>query len=659
MESYLNNDRRKLKRISSSLSISIVNTKSQQAIIRGQTISLSKSGILFKTLQVLAKHDDFFDLKLDQHPNAKFLVKIVKHNDQSMTYFGEFADQSKESLIALERIMDNPTAPEHNIDDRRKFSNKRRIVFKKIEQLLAPNYQILNMDRVTISNINDATKIEAALINISQTGMCISTQFKSDIGSNVIVHVSYQGRSYEINGVVRWAEQYGGESRIYGVEISNKEVGVECLNDLLFDIVTVSLNNGLDEQSKSTGEKVGNEKIIRIPHDDRYNYDEAFVEKRRKWLEKMTNSKYKHISHYSVHPNDVRGNIENFVGVAQIPIGLVGPIRVKGDHANDIFYVPLATTEGALITTYQRGAIAITKSGGARARIVRDSNYLDPVFIVKSGDEASKLVKWIEDHQSDLHKKVQQVTKHGKLLEILPVVIGRRVVLKVSYTTEDAMGANMINLATESICRYVREQFKIERYILRSNYSSEKKASGANLITNYGKEVYVEVTIPKRIVKLHLNTSSEEIAKAWHSWALGSINAGVLGMSAQIANGVSGIFIACGQDVAHVANASVGIIMFESVNGGDLYAALKLPNIIVGTVGGGTALGTQRECLETIGCYGNGKAKKFAEIVAATVLAGEIGICAGLTSEEFLAPHVKASLHTREKAYKDGLLKLK
>lgn len=422
----------------------------------------------------------------------------------------------------------------------------------------------------------------------------------------------------------------------------------EDLNKIAQEIGNLYLKP-FDNKELLEGVKI---EIERVPHDAKLNYDKKFVEERRKWLSEKSGVKYSHISTYSIDPGDCRGNIENFIGVAQIPLGLVGPLKVDGKYAQGTFYVPFATTEGAMVSTYQRGAIAITKAGGARTSIIKDENHLDPVFVVKNLEAAEALVSWVKNNFDKLKEKVKEVTEHGELLEITPFIIGRRVALKFSFFTQDAMGANMIGIATEKVCKFIAEHIAVEKYLLRSNLSSEKKASGVNLLLGYGKTVLAEAVLPRKIVTRHLNSSPEDIHSAWHSWALGSFQAGILGINAHFANGVAGIFIACGQDVAHVANASVGITMFEMTKDGDLYIAVKLPNIIIGTVGGGTALGTQRECLETIGCYGNGKSKKFAEIVAATLLAGEIGICAGITSDEFLDPHKRARVFTREKAFR-------
>ena len=393
--------------------------------------------------------------------------------------------------------------------------------------------------------------------------------------------------------------------------------------------------------------------IARVPHDARRDYDEDYVAERRAWLGRQTGGALVHVGRYSIKPEDARGNIENFIGVAQVPLGVLGPLKIRGQAAVGDFYVPFATTEGAMVLTYQRGAIAVTRAGGVRTRIVKDENHLDPVFIVRDLEAAEKLVAWIETHRDELKEQVRQATGHGELIEIVPYIIGRRVALKIGFSTRDAMGANMIAIASENICRFIAGHVGHERYLLRSNLSSEKKASGVNLLFGCGKTVLSEAIIPRKVVTRHLNSSPEAIHAAWHSWALGSFQAGMLGINAHLANGAAAVFMACGQDVAHVANASVGITMFEMTESGDLYVAVRLPNLIVGTVGGGTALGTQRECLEMIGCYGKGKSAKFAEVLAATLLAGEIGICAGITTDEFLDPHKRARAFTREKAFRE------
>jgi len=393
------------------------------------------------------------------------------------------------------------------------------------------------------------------------------------------------------------------------------------------------------------------ERAERIPHHNKYDYSTEFVEKRKQWLSKKCGEKFDKITNYDGNPKKYEGNVENFIGTAQVPIGLVGPIVVNGEYANGTFYVPFATTEGALVETYQRGSIALAKSGGVNTFIVDDKNRLDPIFILNSNSEAKYFISWVKNNYEKIKEKAESTTKFGRLVNISPHIIGRRVILDIAYYTSDAMGANMINIATEEICKYISQQAKVERYFLRSNFSSEKKASAVNLLRGYGKEVSVEATIPARIIKRFLFTTPEDIHNGWDSWVLSTVSNGMLGSNAHFANGTAAIFIACGQDVAHVPNVSVGIFSYEITESGALYMSLKLPNIIVGTVGGGTALDTQKECLKMIGCYGKGKARKFSEIIAATLLAGELGLCAGVTTKHFLDPHIRARQHTRKRAF--------
>jgi hydroxymethylglutaryl-CoA reductase (NADPH) len=394
-------------------------------------------------------------------------------------------------------------------------------------------------------------------------------------------------------------------------------------------------------------------RIERVPYDHDLNYNQKFVDKRRKWLSEKTGVSFKHISYFSSDTEAYCGNIENFVGVAQVPIGIVGPIKVNGEFSKGTFYVPFATTEGAMVETYQRGAIALTKAGGVNVFVNKDANHLDPIFIFKNAAEAKNFVSWITNNFLQIKEQSEKTTGFGKLISATPHWVGRRVILDLAYYTTDAMGANMINIATEKVCEFIASKIKVEKYLLRSNFSSEKKASAVNLLNGYGKEVILEAILSKKIISRILFSTVEDIYQCWHSWALSSFSSGMLGINAHYANGLAAIFIACGQDVAHVSNASVGITSYEITDSGDLYISLKLPNIIVGTVGGGTALSTQTECLKMIGCYGKDKAKKFAEIIGAALMAGELGICAGLTTKHFLDPHKRAREHTRLKAYKE------
>jgi hydroxymethylglutaryl-CoA reductase (NADPH) len=207
------------------------------------------------------------------------------------------------------------------------------------------------------------------------------------------------------------------------------------------------------------------------------------------------------------------------------------------------------------------------------------------------------------------------------------------------FATGDAMGLNMVNIAVERMCRHVVESTACRRYYLRCNYSSDKKPAAINLFRPYGKEVAVDVTLPAQLVETHLGVAPADLLDFAMAARIGTMQAGALGLNAHFANGLAAIYLACGQDIAQVVNASIGFMEMEALENGDVYVSARLPNLVVGTVGGGTSLPTQRECLELMECYGDGGARRFAEIVAATLVGGELGICAALANGRFIEAH--------------------
>ncbi len=359
---------------------------------------------------------------------------------------------------------------------------------------------------------------------------------------------------------------------------------------------------------------------------------------RRAWLEHNTGHSLEAAAQTAFAPDEVRTNVENLVGAVHVPLGVAGPIRVNGAHANGTYYVPFATTEGTLVATYQAGMRAITEAGGANAYVVADSLDITPCFILRSAREAISFAQRLHDQLPELKAVAAETTSHGRLVELHTHVFGRRVFARFVFTTGDAMGMNMVNIAVDRICSHVARTEGCKRYYLRCNYSSDKKPAAINLFRPYGKEVAVDVTLPASVVEKYLGVSTGELLEFIAAGRLGAMQAGALGMNAHFANGLAAIFIACGQDVAQVVNASIGFSDAELV-GGDLYVFARLPNLVVGTVGGGTNLPTQSECLNLLDCRGEGTAPKFAEIVAATVVGGELAIAAALANGRFIDAH--------------------
>lgn len=341
-------------------------------------------------------------------------------------------------------------------------------------------------------------------------------------------------------------------------------------------------------------------------------------------------------------PEAYSGNIEGFAGFVTLPIGICGPLKVKGQHANGDFYVPLATTEGALVSSIARGCQIITMSGGAEVRIIEDSLIRTPVFEFDTLENLEKFGAWITENFAGIKKAADSTTKFGKLLTIEQYPMGTQMVLRFEYSTGDASGQNMTTIATRSAIEYILNQYKgsIYDWFLESNLSGDKKVNAVNFTRNRGKKVTAVVRIPADIVKTFLHTTPERIQRLGELTMITSLQAHSYGVQAHYANPLAAVYIACGQDPACVAESACGMTYMKLIDG-DLQVSVTLPDIMVGSVGGGTRLPTQKKCLEIMGCAGPGNAKKLAEILAATVLAGEISITGAMASDEFTNAHAK------------------
>ncbi|MBN2027531.1 MAG: hydroxymethylglutaryl-CoA reductase [Actinobacteria bacterium] len=340
----------------------------------------------------------------------------------------------------------------------------------------------------------------------------------------------------------------------------------------------------------------------------------------------------------------VENNIENYIGTAQLPIGVAGPLLIQGDHAQGEFYVPLATTEGSLVASYNRGMRVIRESGGCRAKIFEDHMERAPVFRFTSLAEAEKFSAWLGNNRGIMDEAVSKTTSHGTLSQVDIFNLGRNVYVRFGFHTGDAAGQNMVNLATSQICRDIAEAYpgwsELESFNLASKFCSDKKYSQINVLKSRGKKVTAEVEIPDSVLRERLRTTPDVVLDNFLSGTLSAIYAGCVSNGFHAANGIAAMFIACGNDPANVAESHVDILDIRPAEGG-IYFAVTLPSLIVGTVGGGTNLPTQRECLNVLGCKGGGKAGKFAEIVAGVVLAGEISLIGAITSDEWVGAHEK------------------
>ncbi|MXX59366.1 MAG: hydroxymethylglutaryl-CoA reductase [Rhodothermaceae bacterium] len=339
--------------------------------------------------------------------------------------------------------------------------------------------------------------------------------------------------------------------------------------------------------------------------------------------------------------NSYSKNIENFIGTVKLPIGSAGPLRVRGLFANGDYYVPLATSEAALVASYGRGAQAITKAGGCTAATIWEGVTRAPVFVFNSLVEIGKFMAWASEH-ADMFKDIAaSTTRHGRLIRTCFNVEGNHIYLIFEFVTGDASGQNMVTIATDAVCRFILDQTPVQPayWFVEGNHSGDKKASYMSFQNVRGKRVTAEVTLTPEILKGYLKTSASRMVDLYQVGVVGGVMSGNIGLQGHYANAMAALFIACGQDAACVAESAVGVTRMERTDGDCLYASVTLPNLIVGTVGGGTGLPSQSVCLDILKLSGPGNASALAEVCAALVLAGELSISAAMSSHGFTSAH--------------------
>ena len=338
-----------------------------------------------------------------------------------------------------------------------------------------------------------------------------------------------------------------------------------------------------------------------------------------------------------------QGNIENAIGLLRMPIGLAGPLRVNGMSAKGDYAIPLATTEAALVASYHRGCRLLTAAGGCTALVLYESLSRAPGFVFETTVDACQFIAWAVSQFEEFQRIAATTTAHGKLVDLGCTVEGNHVYLNFEFTTGDASGQNMVTLATQAVCDEIIKSSPVKplRHYVESNLSGDKKASARSFTTARGKKVTAEAYLPAELIAKYLHTTPQEMADYWRMSAIGGVLSGTLGIHGHFANGLAALYLATGQDAACVAESATGVTRFEVTEDGSLYATVTLPDIMVGTVGGGTGLPTQKACLELMGLHGTGKARALAEVCAGLLLAGELSIIAALAAGHFSRAHRK------------------
>jgi hydroxymethylglutaryl-CoA reductase (NADPH) len=377
-----------------------------------------------------------------------------------------------------------------------------------------------------------------------------------------------------------------------------------------------------------------------IPRSSNDDYSAEIIAERSNFVESFNGSTINHLAQYSFDPHITAGNIENFTGVAQVPLGFAGPITINGEHTQGDFIIPLATTEGTLVASYNRGMKVVNLSGGVTCSVVGDAMQRAPVFVFENARQARDFLKWVDDHMEEIAREAEKTSSIAKLEHIDPYLASKFAYLRFNYKTGDAAGQNMVGRATFAASSWILDNYPgVKHFFLESNLATDKKTSQVNVMHTRGKRVTAEAVIKRDALIQQMRVEPEALVYFSGIGNIGAILSGASNNGLHSANGITAMFIATGQDVANVAESSAGIAYVELTPDRDLYLSITIPSLIVATYGGGTGLATQRESLELLGCYGAGKVNKFAEIVAGVVLAGEISLASAIVSSDWVSSH--------------------
>ncbi|MFG2378320.1 hypothetical protein ACGFY9_43555 [Streptomyces sp. NPDC048504] len=391
----------------------------------------------------------------------------------------------------------------------------------------------------------------------------------------------------------------------------------------------------------------------------RGQYTEDARRQRLQWLRGHSGAALTSLERTGLDAYNLVGNVENFIGSVEVPVGLAGPLLFVGDAARGEVVAPLATTEGALVASASRGARAVTASGGVTTMVLSQRMTRAPVLECAGIAAAHRLTEWLRERRPALEAQVGLVSRHTRLVDVEPHQIGRYLHVRFVFETADAAGQNMTTAATWQICRWLTdtlaadEGLRPRNVLLEGNLSGDKKATVGSMLAGRGTRVTAECRLSRATMDSVLKTTPEAMVKGHLSTVLGAQQIGMPGHGVNAANIVAALFVATGQDVACVHESGVSIFSMEQ-DGDDLVATILLPNLVVGTVGGGTGLPHQRDLLDLLGCAGTGGGRRFAEIIAGFALALDLSTMAALVSGQFAQAHQRLGRARRVDWLQDG-----
>lgn len=339
-------------------------------------------------------------------------------------------------------------------------------------------------------------------------------------------------------------------------------------------------------------------------------------------------------------------NIESYIGSTEIPLGLVGPLLYITGQKKEMVHTAAATLEGALVASMNRGAKAISLSGGFSATVLHQKMVRCPMFLFSTEREAAAFCEWIIAHGRELRNEAEKHSNHAKLTDITPVKIDASVHVYFEYTTGDASGQNMTTTCSWHAILLAKEQFFKEttiepvHFVIEGNGASDKKVSMGNISRGRGIRVVASCTLDEKVIERVLRTRSEHLVLCYEASIKIARMEGMVGYSINASNAIAALFAATGQDLGSLYESSNAMLQISKSEDG-LNFTLELPNLVIGTIGGGTHLPKQKEVLEMMGCCGNGKVKRFAELIAGFALALEISTFSAIVGGQFAKAHEK------------------
>jgi NADP-dependent 3-hydroxy-3-methylglutaryl-CoA reductase len=376
-------------------------------------------------------------------------------------------------------------------------------------------------------------------------------------------------------------------------------------------------------------------------------YTEDARQERLSFVRNETGAAMERVADITLDPKALVSNIEALIGTVEIPVGVAGPLHIRGEHANGLFYAPMATSEGALVASATRGATAISRAGGVNVRVLGQRMLRVPIFVLSDLSSALFFAEWVKDHQHEIAAQTRKYSNYANLVEVHTELMGRTVHVQFVYETGDAAGQNMTTTCTWQACQWILaemrafEGIEFENFMVEANLSNDKKVTYNSFLRGRGVRVLAETVLSDDVCRKVLKVSARELFTAYNHFVGGSIASGMVGLNINIANVIGAMFTATGQDIACVHESAIGQLHMEMTDDNAIYATLRLPSLVVGTVGGGTSLPQQKECLQMIGCAGPGCAHKLAEVIAGYCLALDLSTLSAIASDQFARAHEK------------------